>query len=384
MKYTWLLFLIISIPLIAQVDIKNQTEEELNTKKFNVIKEVWARPFKSQGETRTCWCFATTSFLESEAHRLGRGDFEISQMDIVYNSYIEKAIRYIRSHTENPFRPGGLSHDVIYLIEKYGALPRESYLGNKDYNNKYDHREMNKVLSGMMSGVSDAGKLAPLNGRWIDGQFSWYWLSGFTGLLDAYLGKPPDSIEYNGKNLTPRQFSNEILNLPLDDFIEITSYSQFPFYSTSELLLPDNWLHYNKYYNVPLNDFKRIIDHSLENGYSLCADLHVKEDELISKKNFLLSLDVEKDIQITQYERDALFDNWRIEDIHLEHIIGIAQDEKGKKFYKAKDSIGSDDDEGPLHNKEFLSENFIESRVLFILVHKNGVPDDIALKLGIK
>ena len=382
-NYIFIFFL--SISLFAQESVINSSDKDLTTKKFEVIKEVWTTPFKSQGETGTCWCFSTTSFLESEAHRLGRGDIEISQMFTVYYSYIEKAQRHIRSHTENPFRDGGLSHDVIYMIEKYGAVPRSNYIGNKDAENKYDHREMYKALSGMLNGISTAGKITPLGGQLKEGQFRWHWLNGLEGLLDAYLGKPPESVLYSGKNYAPRQFANEVLNLPLHDYIEITSYSLLPFYSSGELLLPDNWLHYSKFYNVPLDDFMRIIDHSLENGFSLCADLHVTSDELKSKKEYLLGHDEEKATKITQSERDIMLDNWRTEDIHLEHLIGIAEDEMGTKFYKAKDSMSSEDGNiGPYYNKEYLSENFVKSRILFIMVHKDGLPDDIAAKLGIK
>lgn len=190
---------------------------------------------------------------------------------------------------------------------------------------------------------------------------------------------------YNNNTYTPHQFADEVLNLPLNDYIEITSYSLFPFYSSEEFLLPDNWIHYNKFYNVPLNDFMRIIDNSLGNGISLCADLHLTLDEIENEKEYLLGHDEEKGTQITQIDRDVMLDNWRTEDVHLEHMIGIAEDEEGKKFYKAKDSIGSEGgNTGPDYNKEYLSENFVKSRVLFIMVHKDGLPADIAAKLGVK
>jgi bleomycin hydrolase len=259
--------LFLSIASYSQKQTKCPAESEPPNKHFTTIQEVWTTPFKSQGKTSTCWSFSTTSFLESEVHRLKMGDFEISQMHTVYYAYLEKARRHIQSHTENPFSQGGLPHDVTYLLEKYGAVPRSYYIGNKDIENKYDHREMFKAISGMLIGISAAGKDAPLNGQFIDGQLRWHWFDGLKNLLDTYIGKPPDSIMVNGKTMTPHQFAMEVLNLHLHDYIEIISYSNFPFYSTDELLLPDNWLHYNKFYNVPLDDFMRIIDHSLENGF---------------------------------------------------------------------------------------------------------------------
>jgi len=293
-KFIFVLILSMSFvltSLFAQKKERTYEENEQVTKTFKTIKEVWTTPFKSQGETGTCWCFSTTSFLESEAHRLGRGDFELSQMYTVYFAYLEKAQRYMSSHAENPLRQGGLFHDVLYIIEKYGAVPRSSYYGHLDIFGRYDHREMHNALSGYFSGIAAAGKEAPLGSQINNGRLNWYWLAGFNGLLDAYIGKPPESISYSGKIFSPLQFATEVLRLPLQDYIEITSYGQCPFYTTHEYLLPDNWLHYNKFYNVPLIEFKRIIDYSLENGFSLCISVDISHEELGSKNNYLLSFE---------------------------------------------------------------------------------------------
>jgi bleomycin hydrolase len=379
------LSLFLSCLCFSQEAADSTTKNIVTNKSFQTIKELWATPFKPQGVTGTCWCFSTTSFLESEAHRLGRGDFEISTMHTVYYAYLEKAQRYLRSHTENPFRKGGLSHDVIYVLEKYGTVPRSAYIGSTNADNNYDHREMYNALSGMLTGVAAAGKDVPLGCQLTKSGVQWFWMNGFRGLLDSYMGKPPDSINYKGKIFTPKEFSTVVLNLPLQNYVEITSYSQFPFYSANEFLLPDNWLHNNKFYNVPLNDFMKIIDHALENGFSLCIDLHLTDDEAKCKNNYLLGFDEEKNIKIDQNERDKMLDNWRIEDIHLEHMIGIAKDEQGNKFYKLKDSnTPVDKHYNPVYNKEYFSVNYVKSRVLFILVHKDGLPTDILNKLGIK
>ena len=50
------------------------------TKKITLIKENWVSPNKTQDETSLCAIFSDMSFLESELHRLGKGDFELSTM----------------------------------------------------------------------------------------------------------------------------------------------------------------------------------------------------------------------------------------------------------------------------------------------------------------
>ena len=44
----------------------------------------------SQGNTGTCWCFSTTSFYESEIHRITGKDINLSELYPVYFEYIEK------------------------------------------------------------------------------------------------------------------------------------------------------------------------------------------------------------------------------------------------------------------------------------------------------
>jgi bleomycin hydrolase len=352
---------------------------------FQVVKEVWATPFKPQGNTGTCWCFSTTSFLESEAHRLGRGDFELSQIHTVYYAYIEKAFRRVRSHGNNPFRSGGLAHDVLYAVGKYGAVPRSVYPGLSAGTVMPDHRELDKVLAGMLGGVVAAGDMTPLSGYWVDGQFHGQWFDAFRGILNAYLGKPPEMFSFKGRDISPQQFTREILNLPLDDYVEVTSYSQLPFYAADELNLPDNWMHYSRFYNVPLEDFVRVAEHAIENGFSMVFDLHWTEEEGKSTKGYALGHDEATGTLITQDQRDSFLESWRTEDVHLEHAIGMARDAEGKKYYKAKDSNGSlDDPKWPFHNLEYFSEGFLRSRVLSILVHKDGLPANVRVKLGIR
>jgi bleomycin hydrolase len=373
--------LLILISAFVQPSAADQADNETTSKNFKIIKEVWRSPFKSQGETGTCWSFSTTSFLESEAHRLGRGDFELSQMFIAYHAYPEKAQRNARMHGSGVFAQGGLPHDVIYIIDKYGAVPLSDYTGLPSGNERHNHREMFKMLNGIMKSVIDSGENHVLTSQWIDGKLHSKWLNDMADVVENHLGVIPPTIEYQGRELTPMQFARNVLSLPLSDYIEVTSYSYLPFDGNGELQLPDNWLHYDDYYNVRIDDFIRIMDHALENGFSMVFDLHITNEHYTSKKGYC-ELDTEMESgTIVQNERDTMLENWKTVDQHLVHCIGLAQDENGKKFYYTKDSVDADDDSyAPL---EYFSENFLRAKCLFFMVHKDGVPDDIRKRLGL-
>ena len=47
--------------------------------KFTTVASQKATPVKNQASTGTCWCFATTSFMESELLRMGKGEYDLSE-----------------------------------------------------------------------------------------------------------------------------------------------------------------------------------------------------------------------------------------------------------------------------------------------------------------
>lgn len=364
--FVFLLSTVLLTPALAQ------QKEDWPGKTFTVTKEVWRTPAKSQGRTGTCWCFSTTSFLESEAHRLGRGDFNLSEIYTVYYAYLEKPARYIRMHGNQTLGQGGLSHDVIYFVRKYGLVRKEDYDGLIYSKDGHNHSEMSRAVFSMIKGLVDERRSGP----------SPKWPNAVQGILNAYIGKVPSKIEYEGKELTPKQFADEVLQIPYDDYLEFTSYSYMPFWKQGELLIPDNWMHFDGFYNVPLDDFVRIIDHALENGYSLVFDLDTAEKTYNSRKGIAFTPEDKEGAVIDQELRDAMFDDWRTIDTHLEHAVGLADDEKGKRWFLVKNSGG--EDRGPYKGHEYFSENFVRGKVPFIMVHKDGLPGDIKEKLGIK
>lgn len=351
-------------------------------KQFSIQTEVWHTPYKPQGQTGMCWAFSTTSFLESELKRLGRGEFELSQVFIAYHAYLEKTRRYVYRQGGGVFGQGGLPHDVIHVMKKYGGVPLEAYSGLIEGNEQHAHNEMFAILNGVLEGVIASGNKGNLSGRWIGGELESIWFNDVRDILDNHLGAPPQSFEHNGRTFTPQEFGTDVLALPYDEYLEITSYSYLSLNGRGELALHDNWLHYDEYYNVALDDLIAIIDHALRSGFSLVFDLHTTSDMYKSLSGYAgLSGDLEKR-GIDQDARDTMLENWSTTDVHLVHCVGIAADESGEKYYVIKDSWGAD--EGPYEDLEYLSEAFVRAKALFIMVHRDGVPQGIKHALGIE
>lgn len=342
---------------------------------MTILKQIPATPIKSQASTSTCWCFATTSMLESEMIRLGKGEVGLSEMFTVNNVYSEKASQYVKFHGTCNFTDGGEQHDVTNSIKKFGIVPRDIYPGLNYGETSHKHGELNAVLSGIVQTVvkNPNGKISPV------------WMKGVNGVLDAYLGEKPISFSYNGKMVTPQEFAKE-LGINPDDYVEFSSYTHHPFYEKFVLEVPDNWAQQSMY-NVPIDELIEIIDYSLNRGISISwgadiSDLGFKDGiGRIMTDGAVVKDPQSQEKEISQADRQSMFDSYQLTDDHAMHLTGIAQDQFDNKYYLEKNSWGEG---GKYKGYSYLSVPFMRMRTMSIMLHKDGVPPQIAKKVGLK
>jgi len=350
---------------------------------FTIKKDLACTPVKNQSATSTCWCFSGISMLESELLRMGKKPFDLSEMFIVRHTYEKKAQMYARMHGSSSFAGGGEYGDVLSGIREVGLIPDIAYPGLNYGEVKHNHSEMDGVLKGYMDAVIKNSKLTTA------------WFAGLNGILDAYLGKIPESFTYEGKSYTPATFTKE-LGINPDDYILLTSFSHHPFYKQCVLEIPDNWAS-GSFYNVPLEDLVQIIDNSVSNGYTVgwASDMSDKGFSMkqgvaiIPEKNWNEMTEEEvsnvfkgphPEKVITQELRQKEFDNYTTTDDHGMHIVGLATDQAGNTFYKVKNSWGV---MGKYDGFIFVSKPFVMLRTTNIMVNKNAIPAAIAKKMGI-
>jgi len=355
--------------------------------RFETITEVKRTPVKDQYWTGTCWCFSTISFLESELLRNGKEEIDLSEMYVVRHTFPHKALNYIQMHGKANHSQGGQSHDVIDRIRRYGIVPEDVYPGMNIEEKRHNHGEMSAVLDALLEAV------LKLNGKRVTPR----WPEAYDAVLDVYLGKPPATFIYKEKSYTPQEFAAGYLGLNLDDYIELTSYRHHPFYKKCRIELPDNWTYNDDYYNVPIDDLEKIVDHVLESGYSLVWDGDVSEKEFSSReKGYAIvpekdwedqtKVEREKEItspvkekEITQEMRQKTFENFTTTDDHLMHIVGIAKDQQGTKFYLTKNSGGTFDRK--FGGYVYMSRSYFRLKTTVIMINKHSLPADIKTKL---
>ena len=338
---------------------------------FTEVIDLEATPVISQGRTGTCWSFSSTSFLESEVIRLTGKEIDLSEMYTVRNTYPKKLDNFIMRQGKAQLSEGGLAHDVMNSIADYGLVPQEVFSGLFAEESSHNHAELVAVLKSM------AGTYVDNPGR----KLSKKWKPATEAVLDIYLGNNPTNFTYDGKQYTPESFRDALKIVP-QDYVSITSFTQAPFYSQFILNIPDNWS-YGSFYNVPLDEMMQSIDNALQNGFTVELDCDVSERTFSSKdgvavipansENNIKALQgVYQEKNITQQYRQDEFENFATTDDHLMHITGTLRDQKGTKYYKVKNSWGTNQSRNANGGYVYFSESYMRLKAISITVHKDA------------
>ena len=401
MKNLMLSLIALCLALTAGAQTADTTSAE--GYRFTDTKIIPTTAVKDQSRSGTCWCFSTLSFLESEILRARGPALHLSEMWIVRHSFMDKAEKYVRMHGTINFAEGGASHDVTEGIKAHGIVPFEVYPGLNYGTEKPDFHELSVVLKAYLDAVVKTGDKS---GK----ALSTAWKRGFDAILDEYFGPLPETFTYEGKEYTPETFAAQ-LPIDLDNYIDISSFTHHPFYTQFIIEVPDNWM-WGTVYNVPLDEMMQIIDHALEQGYTVSWGTDVSEKGFSRTKAIgivpeadtesMSGTDAErwgkltdkekeaalykfdkpgKERTITQQMRQTAFDNYETTDDHGMLIMGTATDQAGNRYYKVQNSWNV---LPPYDGFWYFSRPFVAYKTTSIMVNKQALPKEIAKKLGLK
>ena len=376
-------------------------KENPNKPVFTVVKENPITSIKDQNRSGTCWDYSTLSYFEAEILKKTGKTYDLCESFVANKTYMDRAIQVVRLHGDCQFAEGGSAYDPLYCIQHYGicpedAMPLPGTLYGDSLNN---YNEFFSLLEPYVNAVA-RNKASKISSQW---------KVGLQGILDAYLGKCPESFTYKGKTYTPKSFAAS-LGLDWNDYVSITSYTHHPFWTAFPVEVQDNWRNPGSW-NVPMDDMMRIIDNAVENGYTIAWGGDVSEDGFTrsglaymidgKKAESLAGSDMAKWLKLsktekrnlidslgcnvpevipTQEQRQERFDNWELTDDHGMLIFGIAKDQNGKEYYMVKNSWG---EAGDYKGIWYMTKNFIAANTMDFMVNKNAIPKDIRKKLGI-
>lgn len=371
MQYRWYLILIFS--LCFHKDLCAQAVPELVA-----VKKIPATPVKNQANTGTCWSYSTTSLIESQTMKSGIGELDLSEMFTVRNIYTEKARNYILRQGAAQFGPGGLGHDVINAVNKYGAVPENVYTGLLLGEKFHDHGKLDKKLKSYLDSLLQTRPISPT------------WMDGYQRILDDHLGKVPETFTYKEKQYTPKSFATDVLKFKRDDYVYITSFTHHPFYSPFILEIPDNYAN-ESYFNIPLNELITLVEESIQKGYSVMWNSDVSNVNFRQKDGFAMMFkeneiptSIDPDAEEPLYDqlvRQQLFESLTTQDDHLMHIVGIEKTKKGKEFFLVKNSWG---DKGPFKGYIKVSKAYFAINTITIILPRAALSAGLKTKLSLR
>ena len=399
MKKTFLLAIAAMMTLGVFADDQKK-EKDPNEPVFTTIVANPITSIKNQARSGTCWAYSTLAFFESEILKKTKKNIDLCEMFVANKDYMDRAILKVRMHGDAQFSQGGSAYDVFYVLKNYGICPEDAMpLPGTMYGDTLNNfNQFFKVMEPYVDAIakSESKKLNQT------------WKGGFQGILDAYLGKCPETFTYEGKNYTPKTFANS-LGLNWDDYVSITSYTHYPFYTEFPVEVQDNWRQ-GLSWNLPIDEMARIIDNAIRNGYTVAWGGDVSEDGFTrnglallydAKGESLEGSDMAKWLKLSPYEkmnkltelginapemtptqekRQEEYDNWTLTDDHGMLIYGIAKDQNGKEYYMVKNSWG---ETGKYKGTWYMSKNYIVAKTMDYMVNKNAIPKDIRKKMGI-
>ncbi len=391
------------IAALGLVCLTGTAQEKKEGFVFTTVKENPITSIKNQNRAGTCWCYSALSLIEAELLRMGKGEYDFSEMYIVYNTYMDRAQAAIRTHGDVSFSQGGSFYDVIYGMKHFGLIPEELMRPGVMYGDTLsNHTELSAVTDAYVAAIAKG----PLKKLQMSSDNTPLWKKGLEGIYDAYLGKRPETFEYKGQTYTPQSFY-ESTGLNADDYVSLSSFTHHPFYDKFVIEVQDNW-RWATAYNLPIDELMEVFDNAINKGYTIAWGADVSEDGFT--RNGVAVLPDTKKIQelsgsdmahwlkmspqekqlidkpqpqkwCTQEERQAAYDNWETTDDHGMLIYGIAKDQDGNDYYMVKNSWGK---AGKYEGLWYASKAFVRYKTMNIVVHKDALPKAIAKKLGIK
>lgn len=318
-------------------------------------------PPVQQGMTGTCWCYATTSFMESEILRVTGKKVKLSEMYTVYWEYVDRAADFVQLRG-NYFAEGSEASSIPIVWNKYGIVPLEAFPGKPAAQAFHIHREMVEIMSAYLDSIKTAN-------AWNESEV----IKGIRAILDKHMGAIPEKFTYEGKSYTPQTFLKEVVKLNLNDYYNFMSTKSANYMEKSELVEADNWRHYKEYYNLTCQDFTNTLVEALKKKYSvcICGDISEPGIDAFNEGAYIPSFDVPQEY-INDDSRELRLQNGSTTDDHCMHAVGWYFDGKHYWFLFKDSNAGAYD--GPNKGYRFFRDDFVKLKMMNLMIHKDGAP----------
>lgn len=294
-------------------------------------------PVKHQGSSPLCWAYAMLATIETEHIQMG-DSVNLSVDYVARHLLAEQARQHFLSSGYDRITLRGTAPLLLRLISEYGVMPYDSYNAPS-----LNYKALARRLQTMSETSHDLSQLSTRAQR----------------LFDERIGYMPKNVYMLGAEYTPQQFAHSVYML--GEYTALTSFTHHPFDQAFAIEVPDNYSD-ELFYNVPIDVMMRRIEMSLRAGHPVCWEGDVSEPGFSFERGIA---ELPNDIPCTQLQRQKAFETRRTTDDHCMCLIGIAHDNKGRRYYIAKNSYGT---KNPYGGLMYLSENYVRMKTVAVVV----------------
>ncbi len=312
------------------------------------VKLIRTTPVKNQGKSELCWAYGMLATIESE-HIMKGDSINLSIAYIARMMLHEKALECYFSQGKKGISMRGMGSMLIHYINKYGALPYDSYEDPKNINYKVLCRKVEQVCHGAISKGAGIQKLH----------------EELDELFDSELGyMPAPQVHMLGAEYTPLEFAHSVC-YP-EEYVALTSFTHHPFREYFALEVPDNQMH-DDFLNIPLEELMHHLQKAIEHGHPVCWEGDISEPGFKTPKHNYVDV-LPSEIPVTQSSRQKEYEQLHTTDDHVMEIIGTFR-KGGKRYYVCRNSWGKDwGNQGLV----YLSEDYIKLKTIALFMSEDA------------
>jgi hypothetical protein len=328
---------------IASCSRPTRPVTSLRSQGFTVECRIPTTPVKDQGQSPLCWVYGMLATIESE--HISRGDSVNLSADYIARKLLEQqAQRYFFSRRSDDLSLRGMSSMLLHALQTYGAEPFDTYNRRGGVNYSVLTRKVRQV-------AMTSGSLRQMNDRLPD-------------LLDREIGFMPRYVFMLGAEYTPLEFAHSVC-LP-GEYIALTSFTHQPFGRRFVLEVPDNQMR-DSFLNVPLRQMMQTIERVLRHGHPVCWEGDISEPGFDFPGGMATLADERADA--SQAHRQHDFETRRTTDDHVMELCGIVRDRRGRRYFLAKNSWGTDN---ALHGFMLLSYRYVAMKTVAVWMDRQA------------
>ena len=312
------------------------------------VKLIRTTPIKNQGQSELCWAYAMLGTIESE-HLMKGDSINLSIAYIARMMLHEKALECYFSKGKKEISIRGMGSMLIHYINKYGALPYDSYEDPKNINYKVLCKKVEQVCHGAI--VKGAG-IKKLHGE-------------LDELFDSELGyMPAPQVHMLGAEYTPLEFAHSVC-YP-EEYVALTSFTHHPFREYFALEVPDNQMH-DDFLNIPLDELMLHLQKAIEHGHPVCWEGDISEPGFRAPKHNYVDV-LPSEIPVTQSSRQKEYEQLHTTDDHVMEIIGTFR-KRDKRYYICRNSWGKNwGNKGLI----YLSEDYVKLKTIALFMSEDA------------